>query len=167
MGQIGLLHWDEQTTVVKLLANQFSPNRTSTVSHDFAFQYDTSTVSQDFATWAYIQECSLGQFVALVVSVLSVEHKWTETTEDPYAVVYGKDMEGSATGALRLWRFEEEDVQQGSIYIIRGLKVVTDTCWNQDLYKYAPREDGSKTVECNWRTALEDVTHVTTITQFF
>ena len=159
-GQIGLLHWDEQTTMVTLFADNVAPNPNG-------FPYDTSAKSQDLATRACIQECNLGESVALVLYVLSVEYKWTEGTEDPYAVVYGTDMDGSATGALRLWRFEEGDVQQGSIYIIRGLKVVTETCWNNDLWKYAPRDDGSKTVECCWRTALEDVTQVREIAKLF
>lgn len=131
------------------------------------FPYDVSAVSQDLATWAYIQGCSIGQFVSLVVSVLSVEHKWTDSAADPYEVVYGRDMDAVATGALRLWRFEEGDLKQGSIYIIRGLKVVAETRWSHELYKYAPLDDGSKTVECFWRTALEDVTQVREIAQFF
>ena len=155
-GQIGLLHWDEQTTVVKLLTP--GPN---------IFPYDTSAVSQDFATWAHIQDATTGEFVALVVSVLSVEYKWTQDAEEPYVVVYGKDTDGTPTGALRLWRFEEEDVQQGSIYIIRGLKVEIEKFWNYDLGKYTPRDDGVKTVEATWRTALEDVTAVTEIARFF
>ena len=69
--------------------------------------------------------------------------------------------------AQRLWRFEEGDVQQGLIYIARGLKVVADTYWNAEQWKYVPRDDGSKTVECCWRTALEDVTQVSGIAQYF
>ena len=41
------------------------------------FLYDTSAVSQDLATRAYIQECSVGQLVGLVLAVLSIESKWT------------------------------------------------------------------------------------------
>ena len=158
-GQTGLLHWEETTRVVKRMVKTDG-------GVPQAFPYDTSAVSQDLATCGYIQDSQLGQFVALVLLVISVEDKWTEATGDPYALVYGKDMDGVAT-TLRLWRFEEGDVQQGLIYIVRGLKVVADTYWNADQWKYVPRDDGSKTVECGWRTALEDVTHVGAIAQYF
>ena len=158
-GQTGLLHWDETTRVVKRLVETDG-------GVPQAFPYDTSAVSQDLATCGYIQDSQLGQFVALVLLVISVEDKWTEATGDPYALVYGKDMDGVAT-TLRLWRFEEGDVQQGLIYIARGLKVVSDTYWSAEHYKYVPRDDGSKTVECCWRTVLEDVTQVSSIAQYF
>ena len=158
-GQTGLLHWEETTRVVKRLVGTFG-------AAPPAFTYDTSAVSQDLATCGYIQESQLGQFVALVFLAISVEDRWTESTGDPYAVVYVKDMDGVTT-TLRFWRFEEGDVQQGLVYIARGLKVVADTYWNADQWKYVPRDDGSKTVECCWRTALEDVTHVSGIAQYF
>ena len=65
---MGVLHWDQQTIEVKLLAAQVLPNPN-------AFLYDTAVVSHDLATRAHIQECSVGQFVALVPSVLSVENE--------------------------------------------------------------------------------------------
>ena len=158
-GQVGLLHWEETTRVVKRLVETDG-------GFQQAFPYDTSAVSQDLATCGYIQESQLGQFVALVFLAISVEDKWIESSGDPYAVVYGKDMDG-ATTTLLLWRFEEGEVQQGQIYIARGLKVVSDTYWSAEHYKYVPRDDGSKTVECCWRTALEDVTQVSSIAQYF
>ena len=124
-------------------------------------------MSQDFATCGYVQESQLGQFVALVFLAISIEDKWTEGTGDPYALVYGRDMDGVTTGAMRFWRFEEGDVQQGSIYIARGLKVVADKYWNNEEYRYVPRTDGVKSVECCWRTALEEVTHVSDIAFWF
>ena len=124
-------------------------------------------MTQEFATWTYVQQCNLGQFIALVFSVLNVEDKWADGTGDPYAVVYGLDMDRMPMNALYLWRFEEGDVEQGHIYIARGLKVVPDTYWNTEQFKYVPRDDGTKKVECTWRTALEDVTHVDDIKQYF
>ena len=132
-----------------------------------AFPYDTSAVSQDFATWAYIQESQLGQYVALVFLAIGIEDKWTDGNSEPYALVYGRDMEGATTKPMRFWRFEEGDVQQGSIYIARGLKVVADKYWNNEEYRYVPRTDGVKSVECCWRTALEEVTHVSDIAFWF
>ena len=158
-GQTGLLHWEETTRVVKRLVETDG-------GFPQAFPYDTSAVSQDLATCGYIQESQLGQFVALVFLAISVEDRWTESAGDPYALVIGRDMDGVTT-TLRLWRFEEGDVQQGLIYIARGLKVVAATYWDADRWKYVPRDDWSKAVECCWRTALEDVTHVSGIAQYF
>ena len=158
-GQTGLLHWEETTAVVKRLVE------TDGVAPQ-AFSYDTSVVSHDLATCGYIQDLQPGQFIALVFLAISVEDRWTESSGDPYVLVYGRDMDG-ATTTLRFWRFEEGDVQQGSIYIARGMKVVADSYWNAEQWKYVPREDGSKTVECGWRTALEDVTQVSSIAQYF
>ena len=87
-GQTGLLHWEETTRVVKRLVGTFG-------AAPPAFTYDTSAVSQDLATCGYIQESQLGQFVALVFLAISIEHRWIESTGDPYAVVYGRDMDGA------------------------------------------------------------------------
>jgi hypothetical protein len=76
-------------------------------------------------------------------------------------------MDNVTTGSMRFWRYEAGEIKQGSIYIARGLKVVLETVWCQDLFKYVPREDNAKTVECCWRTALEDVTHVNSIAEYF
>ena len=154
-GNIGMLQWDDQTSLIKVLAEYDYPS-------PIEFPYDTSTISHDFATWAYIQECPVNDYVSLVVSVLTVEIKWTDKQE-PFVVIYAKDMDGRTTGALRLWRHEEGDVEQGCLYIIRGLKVELAKTWSYELGKYVPRDDGAKTADCSWRTALEDVTQVKAI----
>ena len=76
-------------------------------------------------------------------------------------------MEGATTGAMRFWRFEDGDVEQGSIYIARELKVVADTYWNAEEWKYVSRDDGSKTLKCGWRAALEKVLDITGIAEYF
>ena len=76
-------------------------------------------------------------------------------------------MNGAATGALRFWRHEAGDMLQGGIYIARGLKVVPETSWSDDAWKYVPRDDGAKTVERTYRTAIEDVSNVQDIGQYF
>ena len=96
----------------------------------------------------------------------SVEEQWTQGDES-YLQVHGYDMDGVATGALRFWRHEVGDIIEGKIYLIRGLKVVDQTYWSDDAYKYVPKEDGSKTVELTFRTAIEDLTEVTEIAQYF
>ena len=159
-GQTGVLHWEENTKLVRRMVTSFDQTPSS-------FSYDVSNVTQDFATWSYIQDCQLGQYVALVVYALSVEAKWTEATSEPFLVVHGKDMDGNRVNPLRLWRFEAGDVDQGSVYIVRGLKVVNDTYWSSESGKYVPRDDGGKTVEATWRTAAENVDNVSSITYYF
>ena len=58
-------------------------------------------------------------------------------------------------------------MSQGNVYAARGMKVVADTYWDSVTWKYLPKDDGSKTVECTPRTALEDVTNVPDTVQFF
>ena len=131
------------------------------------FPYDASVETVDFATPAYAAACNLGDIVALVMRPYSVEAKTTSDKGEPYLVLYGRDMSGQPIGPLRLWRHQEGDVEAFSTYIIRGLKVVTETVWSADLNKYVPREDNAKTVECTFRTAVEDVSHVGPITAWF
>jgi hypothetical protein len=76
-------------------------------------------------------------------------------------------MDGAATGPLRFWRYEVGDIIEGKIYLIRGLKVLDETYWSDDVGRYVPKEDGTKTVEVNFRTALEDITDVKEIAQYF
>ena len=135
--------------------------------HPHVLPYDTSTETVDFATHAYAVACNLGEFVAVVVRPNSVEAKSTSDKGEPYLVVHGKDMSGQPIGPLRLWRHHEGDVEAFSTYIMRGLKVVCETVWSEDLHKYVPRADQAKTVECSFRTAVEDVSHVPSIVSWF
>ena len=158
-GQNGILYWDKNTQVVKRLQ-----------THDagaLVFPYDVSAVNDDLATRQYVQQCVLGHFAALVFYVQSVEDKVTDSNGDPYALVHGIDMDGVATGALFFWRWEPGEIETGYIYIARVLKVAPETYWNNDQWKYTPRDDNSKTLQCCWRTALEDVTEVLDIAQYF
>ena len=68
--------------------------------------------------------------------------------------------------AIRLWRFEQEDMEKGSIYVIRGLRVVLETYWCNIESKYMPTSGGSKSVEASWRTAIEDVSEVPQIASY-
>ena len=49
----------------------------------------------------------------------------------------------------------------------RGLKVVAETMWSNDEGRYVPCTDRVQTVECSSRTAVEDVSHVAAITEYF
>ena len=74
---------------------------------------------------------------------------------------------GCSTGPLRMWRFGAGDIEAGQIYIFRGLKVVLEKQWDDAQWKYIPRVDGQKALECVWRTAVEDVSHVAEIRAFW
>ena len=81
--------------------------------------------------------------------------------------VSGRDMHGVNVGPLRFWRYTENEVQPGRTYVFRGLKVVSAQLWSDEQWKYVNRDDGGKAVECNARTAVEDVTRVDSIMAYF
>ena len=132
----------------------------------FPYQPSEGPLS-DFATRSYVQEADLGVFIALVMRVQSVEMRTTSEKCEPYLVVHGTDMDGRNIGPLRLWRFEEADVKVRKVYIFRGLKVVLETVWSMEEWKYIPRQDKAQTVECTSRTAVENVSRVPSIAQYF
>ena len=45
--------------------------------------------------------------------------------------------------------------------------IVDQMVWSDDQYRYVPKDDGSKTVEITFRTAIEDVSAVSEIAQYF
>ena len=108
----------------------------------------------------------MGDHVALVVRVIMVEQKFTNSG-DTYLEAYGTDTEGTLAKNLRLWRYADGDLAEGSTYIIRGLKVALAKQWDDNEWKYVVRADGSKSLECTSRTAVEDVSHIATITTLF
>ena len=132
-----------------------------------SFPYHTEEVANYFATWAWVQECKKGAFVDLVVQVTQAEQKETSTSNEPYMQVWGKDMEGAAVGPLRFWRHTEEEIEERITYIFRGMKVVSDQMWSEDLWKYVSKPDGPQTLECNPRTAIENVDGVSAIMAYF
>ena len=105
-----------------------------------------------------MQGAELNDFVALAIKAWSVEVKYTSATQGPYLEIYGVDLHGESMGALRLWRFEDGDLEQGQCYILRGMKVATWQGWDEQLGKYVSRADMLKRPECTRRTALEDAT---------
>ena len=56
---------------------------------------------------------------------------------------------------------------EGNAYVMRGLKVAEETIWDDEKWKYVARGDGTKKAECKERTAMEDVTHIDEIMDFF
>ena len=132
----------------------------------YVFPYDTS-VSQDFATCQSVQDSHVGIYVAFVFRAYSVNVKHTTLKSEIYLEVYGVDTQHAATGSLRFWRFEEGDIVDGHIYIVRGLKVAMGQAWDESQQKYVARADLPRKVECTRRTAIEDVTEVDAIATLF
>ena len=141
--------------------------RMEPVDAPVSFPYHTEEVANYFATWAWVQECKKGTMVDLVVQVTQAEQKETSTSNEPYMQVWGKDMEGAAVGPLRFWRHTEEEIEERITYIFRGMKVVSDQMWSEDLWKYVSKPDGPQTLECNPRTAIENVDGVSAIMAYF
>ena len=74
-------------------------------------------------------------------------------------------MDGVVVGPLRLWNHMEGDVEVGNICILRGLKVKTERQWNGE--KYVNDREGAKKLDCDARTAIEDVSDKPEITSYF
>ena len=55
----------------------------------------------------------------------------------------------------------------GNTYIIRGLKIMLEQYYDDTIGKYVPRQGGRHVAVCGPRTAVEDVSHVTSITGYF
>ena len=68
---------------------------------------------------------------------------------------------------MRLWCFVEGDVVPGNTYILRGLKIMLEQYWDDTIRKYVPRQGGRHVAECGARTAVQDVSHVKSITGYF
>ena len=158
-GQLGVLRWTDETRITSCL----EPVHTD---GPYVFPYDT-TLSYDFCTSSFAHECQVGEHVGLVLQVLMAEEKYTNNSGDPYLEVHGTDIEGAMVASLRLWRYANGDLTEGNTYIIRGLKVMLAKQWDAEQWKYIFRGDGSKTLECTSRTAVEDVSHIEAITAFF
>ena len=159
-GQLDILYLTEDTKITQVLEPVDQP--TSPV-----FPYNVSCTSKDFATFEFLQGMKVGEYVALVIKVLGVDAKTTADKGESYLVVTGVDMDKAVIAHLRLWRYEEGDVVEGNAYIMRGLKVAEETIWDDEKWKYVARGDGTKKAECKERTAMEDVTHIDEIMDFF
>ena len=159
VGQKGVLYCDEQSRLSECIQEHGNP----------MFEYHVSEVSQDMASFEFVKSMQVGDFVAMVLRINHLEEGETSNTGEPYLCIYGLDMHGITVGPIRLWRWTAADggMQIGSTYVLRGLRVVKETSWSDDKWAYAPRDDGAMTVECNFRTAVEDVSTVDDIMALF
>ena len=161
-GQKGVLYFDEQSLLAECKQEHSSINT-------LMFEHHVSEVSQDMASQDFLQSMQVGEFVAMVLRINQLEEGETQNTGEPYLCIYGMDMDTITVGPIRLWRWTAADcgMQLGNTYILRGLRVVKETSWSDDKWAYVPREDGAMTVECNFRTAVEDVSQVEAIVALF
>ena len=77
----------------------------------------------------------MSTFVDLVIRPTTVEARLSnEQTDDKqsFLLVHVYDMEAAATGSLRFWRYEDGDIAEGKIYIVRGMPVRPDSQHQQD-----------------------------------
>ncbi len=132
----------------------------------FVFPYDTRVVNAKFATKAFVMNAIVGSFVDIVFKVTDVEERET-CDASIYLQVSGVDMDGEHIGPFRLWQFEDADLQEGNICILRGLKVVFEQSWDDAASKYVSNTQGKKTAVCDVRTAIEDVTGVRDLVKLF
>ena len=97
-----------------------------------------------------------------------VEERCTQDQrQESYLSVTGVDMNNVTVGPVLLWGYCAAEVPSGCIYILRGLKVVQAKRWSNEDNKYMPRLDGARSLDCTYRTAVEDVSEVQAITQIF
>ena len=114
---------------------------------------------------AFARDCIVNTYVAIPMRITQSEPKWTQQNE-PYLQITGLDTEGGNVGPLRLWQYEEGDINPGHAYILRGLRVVYDRIWGARESNYVRSANVPKIIECNLRTALEHVEGVQSITEY-
>ena len=132
------------------------------------FTYDVREVTKHLATLVVGTQAPLGHFVDLVLRVDSVDQLPIQSGPNFgafYLQISGVDMDGATVGPLRLWNHVEGDVQVQSICILRGLKVAPEKIWNGE--KYVNDKDGARQLDSDARTAIEDVSHITDIVNYF
>ena len=150
-GSPGILYWTKRTEMSLR-------SRPGNSKSNYIFPYDvTSDYSKDFASMNFVRECSVGTYVALPMRITDVVSKWTSTQNEPYLELFGFDIEKGKVGPLRLWNYEEGDINPGSAYFVRGLRVVNDRAYDQATGTWYRSPDMPKIVDCNPRVACEDV----------
>ena len=134
------------------------------------FAYDVSEVTKHLATKAYATQAGLGSFVDLVIRIDAADELPIQSGPnqgETYLQVSGVDMDGDQVGPLRLWEHTESDVEAGSIYIFRGMKIASERTWDDASWKWTNHSQGLKTLDCDIRTAIEDVSDQPDITSYF
>ena len=155
-----MLYWTESTQMSSRLRSRDS-------GCNYIFPYNVmSEYSNDFASMSFVRTCPVGTYVAIAMRITEVTPRWTWPYHDPFLQVMGIDTEGAAVGPLRLWQREEGDIKVRGAYVVRGLKVVNGRLWDDTMGKWIRSVVGPLTIECNVRTACEDVEDLPSIMQF-
>jgi len=161
VGQVGALYAEPSTRFF----NKLEPTDGGGYP---TFPYVTDEVCDTFGTWERVQEVPLGTHIDLVLSIVLADERSTQDSrQEKYLSINGADMDNVPVGPVLLWGYAADEVHCGQIYIIRGLKVVAAKSWSYDDWKYVPRTDGARALDCTYRTAVEDVSRVQAITQIF
>ena len=157
-GQLGVLYWTERTQM------SLRP-RPRDSGCNYIFPYDvTSNYSNDFASMAFMRECTVGTYVAIAMRITDAEQKYNKR-DDAYLSIEGFDTEGEAVGPLRLWKYEEGDINPGDAYVVRGLKVVHDRVFDDAKQLWTRSNASDMVIECSPRTACENVEDIRSITE--
>ena len=115
-------------------------------------------------------QSALGSLIDLVTRIEAAEEVQVQKGSNqckPYLRVTGIVMGTKHVGPLRLGDFGEGDLEVGNICITRGLKIIADTVYDDSHGKWVNNMLGEKTLGCDSRTSIEDVTDVTEITKWF
>ena len=158
-GYVGILTWEADTKLVCL--GPFGSASGPTCP------YMNSAATDGLATCNSVHHKSLGEYVDFVIKVNSAQEYMSSINGEPYLRIHGFDMENNHVWPLFMWRFKEGDLVNNRIYILRGMKVVKETQWCVHSHAWMPFEDARQKIECSFRTAVEDVTDVQTIKEYF
>ena len=115
-------------------------------------------------------QASLGTFLDLVIRIYSAEEVEVQNGANqgmPYLRVDGVDLDGELVGPLRLWGYVVGDLEPGNTCILRGLKIASERVYDESLAKWVSNVQGGKTLVCDARTAIEDVSDIAEITSYF
>ena len=110
---------------------------------------------------------AVGEYVSLAILCEHVEELYTRHG-NRYLVLYGIDVDGRASGALRLWHHRLCDVgvdAVGRIFMLRGLRVLIEDCPVKVMAKGV--RFAKQWVRSSDATATEDVTDSVCISACF
>ena len=134
------------------------------------FAYDVTEVTKHLATKETVTNAFVGTVVDLVIRIDSADEGQIQSGQNqgaPFLRVAGVDMDGERVGPLRLWDYAEGDLDLGSICILRGLKVASAKVWDEPARKWVINVQGEKTLDCDVRMAIEDVSDNAEIASYF
>jgi len=149
------LRWTEGMRITPQ-RNQEDSEKAGEFSYDIDKVWECCTVSS-------AHDRAVGEHVALLLRVTSVEQQGRIEDENVFVAVTGFDAMNQEV-TLGLWGFSTEDVWKESICIIRGLLISQSHQEDDDEWG---EEMPQKILVCSNRTAVEEVSAVGALTEFF